>query len=185
MLSAAMPLVRKIQKRLQQMESSLKSSFSNIRHDITSHKEKLAGMEAKLTEQEKRIEQLTGEIARLQKQDSSAKETSPSESVHKKPEGLTPLHLQILKRLMIFQMEKGMRAVSMRDLAADIYPAKEYNVIKATLSEYVKKLHQKGFIEKFNMEKLYLSYTEKALQYADSQRLSRMKELISQPLGVR
>ena len=69
----------------------------------------------------------------------------------------------------------------MRDLATELYPHKAYGIIKATLSEYIKRLHQEGYVEKMLSGRLYLSYTEKALQFADDQRLNRMKELISMP----
>jgi hypothetical protein len=70
----------------------------------------------------------------------------------------------------------------MKELAAEVYPAKEYGKIKSTLSEYIKVLHQSGLVEKVQKEKLYLSYTEKALQYADEQRIIRMREIISTPI---
>ena len=98
--------------------------------------------------------------------------------------GLTKLHMEILKHLMIIQTESGKRYISMRDLASELYPNKQYSIIKATLSEYIKKLHQDGFVEKIHKERLYLSYAEKSLQFADNQRLNKMRELISKP-GVR
>jgi hypothetical protein len=97
--------------------------------------------------------------------------------------GLTALHIKILKRLMILQMEGRKRYLSMRVLASDLYPDKGYVSIKTTLSKYIKRLSQKGLVDKRSQGRLYLSYTEKALQFADSERLNRMKELISQNKG--
>ena len=79
-------------------------------------------------------------------------------------------------------METGKRCITMKELAAEVYPTKEYSRIKSTMSEYIKSLHQSGLVEKVQKEKLYLSYTEKALQYADEQRISRMKEIIATPI---
>ena len=85
---------------------------------------------------------------------------------------------------MVIQVESGRQNVNMRELATELYPHKTYSIIKATLSEYIKKLHQYGFVKKIHKGRLYLSYTEKALQFADDQRLNMMRELISKP-GVR
>ena len=110
--------------------------------------------------------------------------TQRSTCTHQKQSaGLTPLHMEILKRLMILQTESGRRTISMKDLASELYPHKAYSTIKATLSEYIKRLHLEGFVEKAQKGRLYLSYTEKALQFADNQRLKRMKDLITRPLG--
>ena len=93
-----------------------------------------------------------------------------------------PSHFDILKRLMILQMESGKRTVSMRELAEELYPQKPYTSIKTTLSRYIKRLGQNGLIGKMQKGRLYLSYTEKALEFADRAWLNRMKELISMPM---
>lgn len=112
----------------------------------------------------------------------SVKDTERSVSVHRTPNTkLTPLHIEMLKRLMALQMENNARGVSMRQLASELYPDKEYHKIKSTLSEYLKKLYHAGLIEKIRRGRLYLSYTKKALEYADKARLKRMEELISRP----
>lgn len=197
------PLMQRIQKRLQQMDFALKSSFTNIKKDISSHEGSLASINTKLTEQEKLIQQLIAEMDLVQKKnrasilpsedttshnnqrvfgERSVESTERSETVRRTPNSLSALHLEILKRIMLLQMETGKRCITMKELAAEIYPTKEYSKIKSTMSEYIKSLHQSGLVEKVQKEKLYLSYTEKALQYADEQRISRMKEIISTPI---
>ena len=197
------PLMQRIQKRLGQMDFALKSSFTNIKRDISSHENSLASINTKLTEQEKLIRQLIAEIARIQKQnpeiissveytnsnndqkglgECSVESTERSVTVLRTPNSLSALHLEILKRIMLLQMETGKRCITMKELAAEVYPTKEYSRIKSTMSEYIKSLHQSGLVEKVQKEKLYLSYTEKALQYADEQRISRMKEIIATPI---
>jgi len=190
-------------KQLQQLDAALRDSFSKLKRDLSNQAESLGNMESRLTKQEKTKRQLKRDIAVLQKQmkgttrqrtekerntnqkvfgKSSVKTTERSAN-HRTTETsrLTPLHVEILKRLMIIQMESGRRSVSMRDLASELYPQKAYATIKATLSEYNKRLHQEGFVEKMNRGRLYLSYSEKALQFADDQRLNHMKQLISKP----
>jgi hypothetical protein len=203
MLSPVVPLVKRLQKRLGQMDLALQSSFSNLKRDFSNHASSLDAMNSKLMEQEKLIRQLMSEIALLQKQsnvdispsentdshdvrkvfgDRSVESTERSVSVLRTPNSLSSLHLEILKRIMLIQMETGKRCITMRELATEAYPTKEYSKIKSTLSEYIKTLDQSGLVEKVQKGKLYLSYTEKALQYADEQRISRMREIITTPI---
>ena len=212
--------VRNLQKQLQQLDTALMTSFSNLKRDLNNQADTLSRINSKLIEQEKFNKQLIRNIAELQKQQvdtNSLKKSSKEEILReigkaqgrKTPEngmkklsgdcsgkskltvnasptpntkGLTALHMELLRRLMILQIESGKRSISMRDLASDLYPNKAYTTIKATLSEYIKRLHQVGLVEKIHQGRLYLSYTEKALQFADDERLHRMKELISKPL---
>ena len=187
-----------LHKELKQLDASLTVSFSNLKNDISKQASMLKQIKSRIGKHEELIQQLRKDIEVLHGQqktqqikhisDKSAfgnrseKSTERSVSVRRTPNaGLTPLHLELLKRILLLQMENGKRAVSMRELAAEVYPTKEYARIKSTLSEYVGKLHNAGLVEKMQKGRLYLSYTEKALQYADEQRINRMKELISKP----
>jgi len=185
---------RNLQKQLQQLDAAVRNSFSNLKRDLSNQAESLESLKSRLSKQEKVNRQLNRDIAVLQKQmkDTTGQHREVSResdkvlgvhSVSRKQDikRLTALHIQILKRLMILQMESGRRSISMRDLASELYPQKAYATIKATLSEYIKRLHQEGFVEKMNRGRLYLSYSDKALQFADDQRLNNMKQLISKP----
>ncbi len=193
MLFSIFRTMRNLQKQLKQLDSALSISFSRLKTDLSNQEKILDELKSKFTNQERVNNQLKQEILRLKQSREppvfgkrSVKSTKRSVSVRRTPNaGLTPLHLELLKRLMLLQMENTKRAVSMRELAAEVYPAKEYARIKSTVSEYVRKLHSAGLVEKMQKGRLYLSYTEKALQYADEQRINRMKELISKPFGVR
>jgi hypothetical protein len=193
-------ILANIQKRLQKIDKALRISFSNLKLDISIHANSLELLNSKIAEQERLIEQLIIEMAVLKEQRHDIKTESepPTEqrvfgersvssvdrsvAVLRTPNSLSALHLEILKRIMLLQMETGKRCITMREIAAEVYPTKEYSRIKSTMSEYIKSLHQSGLVEKVQKEKLYLSYTEKALQYADEQRISRMKEIISAPI---
>jgi len=67
--------------------------------------------------------------------------------------------MELLKRLMLIQMENQQRIVSMRELAAEVYPTKEYAKIKSTLSEYIKRLNQAGLVEKMLKDRLYIRHS--------------------------
>jgi len=213
---------RSVIKKLKELDSALKSSFSNLKCDMVKISNHLIDLDSRINEQNNQLRELKKEIDSLrdkeisidtikenlkkeilqdlrasQKSNNSTREspdeafgnrsvksTERSVSVRRTPNttGFTGLHMEMLKRLMVLQIESGKRGVSLRRLADELYPHKRYSSIKSTLSEYIKKLNQAGFVEKKKRGKLYVSYTEKALQFADSQRINRMKELISKPL---
>jgi uncharacterized membrane protein len=173
---------------LQQLDSALRTSFANLKRDVLKQDQTIEQLSVKFTEQENFIKHLAAEIAILRPNQTSKPESTPTpvtkESTNIQPQSrprLTPLQLQLLKHLMILQLEAGRRYVSMRELAAELYPDKVYSNIKTTLSKYLKELGQEGLIDKLNNGRLLVSFTETALQYADDARLKRMKDLISQP----
>ena len=181
-----MPSLRILQKQLQQIDRNLRIAFSNLKDDISKHTKEMERLGSRIAKLEGASRHLSKDTDLAQKPKAHpAVFGNRSVSVRRTPNSLTALQSEILKRLMVLQMESGKRAISMRDLAAEVYPTKEYANIKSTLSEHISKLHRARLVEKISSGKLYLSYTELALQYADQQRLSRMKELISEPLTVR
>jgi hypothetical protein len=189
-----------IQRQLQIMDKSLRISFTSLKVDISSHSNSLETLNSKIKEQDVLIRQLISEMSILKEHkhpiktesqlqmeqktfgERSVSSVERSESVLRTPNSLTPLHLELLRKLMLLQVETGSRGITMRELASEVYPNREYASIKSTLSEYIKELHQAGLVEKVQKGKLYISFTEKALEYADQQRISRMKELISMPM---
>jgi len=195
-----MKILTDIQKQLQRMDKALIMSFSNLKVDISNHSKALELLDSKIKEQDELIRQLLSEMSTLKEQKHTIKaESQPpteqrvfgecsvssvdrSESVLRTPNSLTPLHLELLRKLMLLQVETGSRGITMRDIANEAYPNREYVSIKSTLSEYIKELHHAGLVEKIQKGKLYISFTEKALEYADQQRINRMKELISIPI---
>jgi hypothetical protein len=192
-----MKLLTDIQKQLQRMDKALISSFANLKHDISSHRKSLELLNSRIAEQDKLLDQLINEMSVLKEQKQTLKTESQqqteqvvfgersvssvkcSEGVLRTPNSLTPLHLELLRKLMLLQVENGSRGITMRELAVEVYPDREYASIKSTLSEYIKELHQAELVEKIQNKRLYISFTEKALGYADQQRINRMKELIS------
>ena len=186
------------QKQLQKLDSALRTSFANLKRDFLQQEKTIEDLSASIAKQDKVLKQLNAKSAEqedatkhLSAEIAALKRKPIKPKFHKTPDrktstqsslALTPLHLHILKHLMILQLESGRRNVSMRELATELYPDKAYSSIKTTLSKYIKELDREGFIEKINTGRLFVSYTEKALQYADDARLNRMKDLISKPI---
>ena len=172
--------VEKLQMQVQQMDSAVKTSFSNLKRDLASQAETIEELQSRLADQEKISTQLAARIEKIKDSKQSTKSKECNQLVTRKDNtSLSSLHFNILKRLMLIQVESGRRSISMRDLASELYPKKPYDSIKSTLSKYIEALHRNGFVEKLRGYRLYLSYTESALQYADNERLNRMKELIT------
>ena len=195
MIPSTSRVLQGLQKQLNQLDGNLKNSFSNLKEDLSKQAKEIQQLKFKLAKQEAINRRLAKDIAApiLKKPDNhtlsheafgnhSVRSVKRSFGVRRTPNTHTPLHLEMLKRLMLLQMESTKRFISMRELAADLYPTKAYTSVKSTLSEYIKKLNQEGLVEKFNNGRLYVSYTKKSLQYADNHRLNRMKELISKSM---
>jgi hypothetical protein len=180
---------------MRQQDAALSASFSKLKRDLTAQAESIDCLKLGIAELQKQLSSLSKMLCKISgirspnQISAELLRKSPMTQPQQKANlcntlnttDLSPLHVEMLKHLMILQTESGKRYVSMRDLASELYPHKQYSIIKATLSEYIKRLHQKGFVEKIHKGRLFLSYTEKALQFADDQRLKRMRELISKP----
>lgn len=155
-----------LQRQFQQLDSSISESFARLKQDLAKQAAEIEALKSIIRKHEELIAQLrNGGKPKLHN-------SHPTVT-------LSPLHYDILKRLMLLQMESKRRTISLRELAAELYSSKPYGSIKTTLSRYVDVLHRNGFVEKVRRYRLFISYTEKALSYADSERLSRMKDLIS------
>jgi hypothetical protein len=161
--------VRTLQKQILQLDNSIAESFARLKKDLAKQGTEVEALKSIIKKHE-------DFIAELQNREKPKQDTRPKQN----PTAiLSPLHYDILKRLMILQIESKRRTISLRELAAELYPNKAYNTIKTTLSRYIDELHRNGLVEKIRRYRLYISYTEKALSYADSERLSRMRDLIS------
>lgn len=111
----------------------------------------------------------------LVRSDRSSTVRSPTNNEH------SELHIEILKRLMLLQNSLQLRWISMKDLASELYPGRHYRRVKSTLSEYLSELHKAGLVDKRyqHRNRLFVSYTEKALKFAEAGMIARMKDLIS------
>lgn len=176
MMIPSMRTIRGLQSRFEQLDKALSVSFANLKRDLAAQAEEIAALKTKAREHDRAIRKLEEQIG--QTQEPYSKDIQRSEE--RRPLALSPLNLRILKHLMLLQVESGRRVISLRELAEELYPQKPYASIKTTMSRYIKRLEQKGLIKKTYNGRLYLSYTEKALEFADSERLNRMRELISQ-----
>ena len=115
-----------IQKQLQKMDKALRISFTNLKVDISNHANSLEFLNIKIVEQDKLISQLMSEMSMLREQGQSIKtelqqlpteqnafgersvsSVECSESVLRTPNSLTPLHMDLLKKVMLLQVETG------------------------------------------------------------------------------
>ena len=81
---------------------------------------------------------------------------------------------------MLLQNSLQLRWISMKDLASELYPGRHYRRVKSTLSEYLTELGKDGLIEKRyqRRNRLFVSYTENALKFAEGGMLAKMRMLI-------
>jgi len=98
----------------------------------------------------------------LVRSDRSSTVRSPLNNEH------SALHMEILRKIMLLQNSLQLRWISM-------------NRVKSTLSEYLAELHNTGLVEKRykRRNRLFVSFTEKALEFAEVGMLAKMRSLIS------
>ena len=160
------------------LDSKLKELKSMFRATLDEQFVHLANEQSEL---KKRLH----EAEKLKKQvfvDRSSVRSDRSLTVRQPPNNeYSELHLEILKKIMLLQKSLQLRWISMKDLAREIYPGIPYRRVKSTLSEYLSELHQAGLIEKRyqRRNRLFVSYTEKALRFAKNGMIAKMRSLIS------
>ncbi|MDP2628312.1 MAG: hypothetical protein Q8P15_00245 [Nanoarchaeota archaeon] len=172
------------------LAASLKYSFSHVKEDInhlTTHN----------SEQDKKIEQISLHLQKLESRldnlfigltltnNHKIKEEIPvpepiresqeeSQEVSKKTilnvlENLTDVQRSILMTLAQVTKEIPSGWISLKDLAAEIYPNKKYNDVRTMMSEYTDKLLDFGLINKKRRgREVVLSLTNKTKQISMS-----------------
>jgi len=164
-----------LESRLKQIKSELKSELqqqfvsSPNEHSNEQSKGKIKATEAESSKPEVFVNR---SLVRL---DRSSTVRSPTNNEH------SDLHIEILRRIMLLQNSLQLRWISMKELASEIYPGRHYRRVKSTLSEYLTELGKDGLIEKQyqRRNRLFVSFTKKALNFAEVGMLAKMRSLIS------
>lgn len=155
-------------KKIKELHSLLHDSVSNINGNlqhvgrwINHFKEKQQHHEISLKEIEKRITRIERDINKIQELEVSynikpkvvAQGTINLEEDKKYPktdewELLTEVQKILCYRLAAIEKETPKRWISLKYLAQEIYPDKNYESIRSTISEYTSNLEELGFIQK-------------------------------------
>ncbi len=183
----------KLAETISTMQESLKKSFTNIKkdfsmvdgHNKTFHEKhkKHASDHAEhrnniqiLSERLKSIEESLGILKEIEIVDEEVREEA--EADFGELEEMTEVSQKICYVLAALQKEnKGM--VTLKTLAEEIYPGKEYAKIRSTISQYTTELEELGYVQKRKKGKqVYIKSTEKNPFLSEASTLKKVTKKI-------
>lgn len=153
--------IKEVKEDLEKIKSSLKNSFNYVRRDITHIKSRVNNHDMLIME----LNNLTQELQQEQPKD--IKKELNLEEIKASPSeinllDLTNLQKSILLRLKLLSKETDQEWIAMKFLAQDLYPNKDYNVIKSMVSSYTDTLLQLNLLQKKRKgREIHLALTEK------------------------
>lgn len=192
------------------IHSTLKTSFSNVKQDIlhmhksvSEHKEHTSNKFKELDERIKRIEmilmtknhlrpELRQEQVIVQKpQNEEVEETEEAETAAELEgenilnvlKGIPRAELKLFRTLYELQTSLNAKHISYKSLASYLYPGKDYNSIRSTITQFVLRLYTEGLVDKQRIGKeTYIKITpngHRLLKNAKLKKLIKESEIIS------
>jgi hypothetical protein len=165
----------KLKETIEEMQKSLKSSFGNIKKDFSTidkhHKgfhEKHEKHEGNHEKHEDRLQQLHERLLVLESlMNNSQKEKIPIEIAPEEElefdelEEMTEVSQKICYILAALAQENK-ELVTLKNLAEEMYPGKDYTRIRSTISQYTTELEELGYVQKKKKGRhVYIKSTEK------------------------
>lgn len=181
---------------LTRVHYSLKNSFTNVKKDMTHlHKTVSDNKEhttKKFQEFEDRIKKLelvlhSNHPQQLTKiliqKEPEQEEIQDSDSMLSILEGLPKSELKLFKTLYELQLSLNAKQISYKSLASYLYPGKDYNSIRSSITQFVLRLNTEGLIEKQRIGKeTYVKISQqghKLLKNAKNKKLIKELEATS------
>ncbi len=175
---------------LERLNANLKHSFIKIKDDIKAikewidyfelqhrdHKTKFKHVENRLSQIDETVsyvllsppkeqEKIVQQQERLQEEVKEILEQAPSPQYLKLLDDLTETQKSMFYRLALLLKEADQEWMTMKALAMDLYPNKQYDQVRSTTSEYVNILMESGLLEKRRRGKqTYITITKKGQQ---------------------
>lgn len=180
---------------LHTINNSLKESFSRIRVDMEAvrgwidyfkdrekdQEERLKNIESKL-EEVSEVVALMGEKKTEVNRDFIMINEDDQETEEETPrilDDLTETQKSIFLRLGTLLYESSQEWITTKALAQELYPDKQYDKVRSTLSEYISILIEAGLVKKKRHGKLtYLSITEKGLSLFEKSKKAKLKKIL-------
>lgn len=151
------------QDRLEVLDKSVQQSFTNLRKDMehiskllhyfnsTNQKQakQLLLLEKRMKSVEFSICKASGEeLAEIEENEEAAGRTSSNMDDETVWETLTESQQKLCWKLAALQKEMPDQWISLKYLAQELYPDKEYGAIRSTLSQFVSALEEMGFVKR-------------------------------------
>ena len=163
-----------LKETVEAMQTSLKKSFNNIKKDFstidTHHKtfhEKHEKHEKSHSEHRNNIKELNERLMSIERVINQTQNIEPTpikvsvESDFDEIESMTEVSQKICYILAALAQEDK-ELVTLKFLAEEMYPGKEYSKIRSTISQYTTELEELGYVQKKKKGKhVYIRSTEK------------------------
>lgn len=179
------------EEKISNIEETLKSSFSNVKKDIihvhktiSDHKDTHHDRFQQIEERLKRIELslLVNQPKKLAKKVVEEEEFEEQEIPNQTAnifQSMPRAELKLFKTLYDIQLTLNAKNISYKSLASYLYPGKEYNSIRSTITQFVIRLHTEGLVEKKRIGKeTYVGVSKYGLKMLKKAKIKRiLKEL--------
>jgi len=150
---------RGINRKITEMHSSVNSSFSNVKEDIRQVSQWVSHFKNKHESHDKNIDLILKRLDSIeaQIQDSSMLigEEVPSNSSKDFTEFdlknwnlLTDVQQHLAQVILSLDKEEPDSWHTLKKIALELYPTREYNTVRTTISHYVRLLEEYGFVER-------------------------------------
>lgn len=151
------------QDKVDALERSVQQSFSNLRKDMEhiskllhyfnastqKQSKEISMIERRLRAVELSIDKASGkELEEIEEPKEAAERASGNMDDETLWESLTETQQKLCWKLAALQKEMPDQWISLKYLAQEIYPDKEYGAIRSTLSQFVTALEEMGFVKR-------------------------------------
>ena len=145
-------------------ENSVKKSFSNIKDDMSQisqwighfkqkhdiHEQQFSDIVARLNAIENQLGslQISLEDQEFESEKNDDEGVDSYEKEFEKWDELTPVQKSLCWKIYRLQKEKPLRWLSLKEIAAELYPEREYSKVRSTVSDYVGLLEEFDYLER-------------------------------------
>lgn len=162
--------------RMDSFEKSVQQSFNNLRKDMehiskllhhfntTNQKQvkDIHSIEKRLYLLEHSLSKASGKLVESEEIEEAAEGASSDEQDEAMWDTLTETQQKLCWKLAVLQKEMPGQWISLKYLAQELYPDKEYGFIRSTLSQFVSALEEMGFVKRKRKGKqAYIISTDK------------------------
>ncbi len=184
---------REQEEQFSKINETLKGSFTNVKKDVlhlhgtfTDHKEHTHNRLQELEERIKRLElvlmsskpQRAAELiveAAEEEEIEQIEEQLDGEMILSALKGIPRAELKLFKTLYDLQTSLNAKHISYKSLASYLYPGKDYNSIRSTITQFVLRLYTEGLIDKQRIGKeTYIKITPNGYKLLKNTRIKRM-----------
>jgi len=173
---------------------TLKNSFHNVKKDVThihktisDHKEYTNKRFQEVEEKFKKLELILNSnhpqklirIIQNNELKEEIEEPIENDNLLNMLRGIPKAELNLFKTLYGLQQSLNAKHISYKSLASYLYPGREYNSIRSTITQFVLRLHTEGLIEKQRIGKeTYVKISQNGYKLLKSAKIKKaMKEI--------